>query len=135
MTLIPDAIGDLLLSPAFCPYHMGHFSVAGLGLEDYVSAEPHVLLEAPSHHVTSCRVCWQMKASHFAGLLTTALGYVLLAGALITCHVSLDTLLCVRSRETALLFALNRTLCRLWRRSAGSSAPGASWASATLLSR
>ncbi|XP_029687282.1 E3 ubiquitin-protein ligase MARCH6-like [Takifugu rubripes] len=47
---------------AFCPYHVGHFSVVGLGLEDY------------------------MKASHFDGLITTILGYILLAGALIACH-------------------------------------------------
>uniref|UniRef100_A0A8C9ZQ21 E3 ubiquitin-protein ligase MARCHF6 n=1 Tax=Sander lucioperca TaxID=283035 RepID=A0A8C9ZQ21_SANLU len=47
---------------AFCPYHIGHFSVVGLGFEDYV------------------------KASHFDGLVTTILGYILLAGALIVCH-------------------------------------------------
>ncbi|KAG7227423.1 hypothetical protein INR49_000429 [Caranx melampygus] len=35
---------------AFCPYHIGHFSVVGLGFEDYV------------------------KASHFDGLITTILG-------------------------------------------------------------
>lgn len=50
---------------AFCPYHIGHFSVVGLGFEDYI------------------------KASHFDGLITTILGYILLAGALIVCHVSL----------------------------------------------
>uniref|UniRef100_A0A7N8Y705 E3 ubiquitin-protein ligase MARCHF6 n=1 Tax=Mastacembelus armatus TaxID=205130 RepID=A0A7N8Y705_9TELE len=49
---------------AFCPYHIGHFSVVGLGFEDYI------------------------KASHFDGLITTILGYILLAGALIVCHVS-----------------------------------------------
>ncbi|CAN9503334.1 unnamed protein product [Ophioblennius macclurei] len=47
---------------AFCPYHIGHFSVVGLGLED----------------------C--LKPTHFDGLITTLLGYVVLAGALITCH-------------------------------------------------
>uniref|UniRef100_A0AAQ5ZCZ9 E3 ubiquitin-protein ligase MARCHF6 n=1 Tax=Amphiprion ocellaris TaxID=80972 RepID=A0AAQ5ZCZ9_AMPOC len=47
----------------FCPYHIGHFSVVGLGFEDYVSA-----------------------SSHFDGLITTILGYILLAGALIVCH-------------------------------------------------
>uniref|UniRef100_A0A8C5CK19 RING-type E3 ubiquitin transferase n=1 Tax=Gadus morhua TaxID=8049 RepID=A0A8C5CK19_GADMO len=47
---------------AFCPYHIGHFSVVGLGLEENV------------------------KDSHFDGLLTTILGYILLAAALIVCH-------------------------------------------------
>lgn len=36
-----------------------------------------------------------MKASHFDGLITTILGYILLAGALIICHVSLNPRLCV----------------------------------------
>uniref|UniRef100_A0A8C5ANB3 RING-type E3 ubiquitin transferase n=1 Tax=Gadus morhua TaxID=8049 RepID=A0A8C5ANB3_GADMO len=52
---------------AFCPYHIGHFSVVGLGLEENV------------------------KDSHFDGLLTTILGYILLAAALIVCHVSWKT--------------------------------------------
>ncbi|XP_068604928.1 E3 ubiquitin-protein ligase MARCHF6-like [Brachionichthys hirsutus] len=47
---------------AFCPYHIGHFSVVGLAFEDY------------------------MKASHFDGLITTMLGYILLAGVLMFCH-------------------------------------------------
>ncbi|CAH2283597.1 E3 ubiquitin- ligase MARCH6 isoform X2 [Pelobates cultripes] len=47
---------------AFCPYHIGHFSVVGLGFEDYV------------------------RASHFEGLITTIVGYVLLAVTLILCH-------------------------------------------------
>ncbi|XP_040291323.1 E3 ubiquitin-protein ligase MARCHF6 [Bufo bufo] len=47
---------------AFCPYHIGHFSVVGLGFDLYV------------------------KASHFEGLLTTIVGYVLLAVTLILCH-------------------------------------------------
>lgn len=47
---------------AFCPYHIGHFSVVGLGFEEYI------------------------KASHFDGLVTTVLGYILLAGALMVCH-------------------------------------------------
>ncbi|XP_053324011.1 E3 ubiquitin-protein ligase MARCHF6 isoform X4 [Spea bombifrons] len=46
---------------AFCPYHIGHFSVVGLGFEDYVS----------------------VRASHFEGLITTIVGYVLLAVTLI----------------------------------------------------
>uniref|UniRef100_A0A3B4CPV6 E3 ubiquitin-protein ligase MARCHF6 n=1 Tax=Pygocentrus nattereri TaxID=42514 RepID=A0A3B4CPV6_PYGNA len=47
---------------AFCPYHIGHFSVVGSGFEDYV------------------------RASHFEGLITTIVGYVLLAVTLIVCH-------------------------------------------------
>nr|XP_020860064.1 E3 ubiquitin-protein ligase MARCH6 isoform X2 [Phascolarctos cinereus] len=47
---------------AFCPYHIGHFSVVGLGFEEYV------------------------QASHFEGLITTIVGYVLLAISLIICH-------------------------------------------------
>uniref|UniRef100_A0A8C6UK71 E3 ubiquitin-protein ligase MARCHF6 n=1 Tax=Neogobius melanostomus TaxID=47308 RepID=A0A8C6UK71_9GOBI len=47
---------------AFCPYHIGHFSVVGLGFEEYV------------------------QASHFEGLITTIVGYVLLAMTLILCH-------------------------------------------------
>uniref|UniRef100_A0A8C4RUR9 E3 ubiquitin-protein ligase MARCHF6 n=1 Tax=Erpetoichthys calabaricus TaxID=27687 RepID=A0A8C4RUR9_ERPCA len=47
---------------AFCPYHIGHFSVVGLGFEEYV------------------------QASHFEGLITTIVGYVLLAVTLIMCH-------------------------------------------------
>uniref|UniRef100_A0A673AYF5 E3 ubiquitin-protein ligase MARCHF6 n=1 Tax=Sphaeramia orbicularis TaxID=375764 RepID=A0A673AYF5_9TELE len=48
---------------AFCPYHIGHFSVVGLGFEEYV------------------------QASHFEGLITTIVGYILLAMTLILCHV------------------------------------------------
>ncbi|XP_029445897.1 E3 ubiquitin-protein ligase MARCH6 [Rhinatrema bivittatum] len=47
---------------AFCPYHIGHFTVVGLGFENYV------------------------RASHFEGLITTIVGYVLLAVTLIICH-------------------------------------------------
>ncbi|AWP20740.1 E3 ubiquitin-protein ligase MARCH6 [Scophthalmus maximus] len=47
---------------AFCPYHIGHFTVVGLGFEEYV------------------------QASHFEGLITTIVGYVLLAMTLILCH-------------------------------------------------
>lgn len=53
---------------AFCPYHIGHFSVVGLGFEEYVSTNDTV------------------QASHFEGLLTTIVGYVLLAMTLIICH-------------------------------------------------
>uniref|UniRef100_A0A8B9GGW6 RING-type E3 ubiquitin transferase n=1 Tax=Amazona collaria TaxID=241587 RepID=A0A8B9GGW6_9PSIT len=47
---------------AFCPYHIGHFSIVGLGFVEYV------------------------QASHFEGLITTIVGYVLLAVTLIVCH-------------------------------------------------
>uniref|UniRef100_A0A8C6VD83 E3 ubiquitin-protein ligase MARCHF6 n=1 Tax=Naja naja TaxID=35670 RepID=A0A8C6VD83_NAJNA len=47
---------------AFCPYHIGHFSIVGLGFEEYV------------------------QASHFEGLITTIVGYVLLAVSLIVSH-------------------------------------------------
>ncbi|KAF7661755.1 hypothetical protein LDENG_00253650 [Lucifuga dentata] len=47
---------------AFCPYHIGHFSVVGLGFEEHV------------------------QASHFEGLITTIVGYILLAMTLILCH-------------------------------------------------
>ncbi|NXW38147.1 MARH6 ligase, partial [Phaetusa simplex] len=47
---------------AFCPYHIGHFSIVGLGFEEYV------------------------QASHFEGLITTIVGYILLAVTLIVCH-------------------------------------------------
>uniref|UniRef100_A0A8C4EXZ9 E3 ubiquitin-protein ligase MARCHF6 n=1 Tax=Dicentrarchus labrax TaxID=13489 RepID=A0A8C4EXZ9_DICLA len=60
---------------AFCPYHIGHFSVVGLGFEDYV------------------------KASHFDGLITTILGYILLAGALIVCHALASLVKFQRSRR------------------------------------
>ncbi|XP_051872559.1 E3 ubiquitin-protein ligase MARCH6 isoform X1 [Pristis pectinata] len=53
---------------AFCPYHIGHFSVVGLGFEEYVSTKDTV------------------QASHFEGLITTIVGYVLLAMTLIICH-------------------------------------------------
>uniref|UniRef100_A0A8C3B4Y3 RING-type E3 ubiquitin transferase n=1 Tax=Cyclopterus lumpus TaxID=8103 RepID=A0A8C3B4Y3_CYCLU len=60
---------------AFCPYHIGHFSVVGLGFEEYV------------------------KASHFDGLVTTILGYILLAGALIVCHAFASLVKFQRSRR------------------------------------
>ncbi|KAM6900702.1 E3 ubiquitin-protein ligase MARCHF6-like [Xenentodon cancila] len=47
---------------AFCPYHIGHFTVVGLGFEEHV------------------------QASHFDGLITTIVGYILLAMTLILCH-------------------------------------------------
>ncbi|XP_053448961.1 E3 ubiquitin-protein ligase MARCHF6 isoform X1 [Nycticebus coucang] len=47
---------------AFCPYHLGHFSLVGLGFEEHV------------------------QASHFEGLITTIVGYILLAITLIICH-------------------------------------------------
>ncbi|KAG7455420.1 hypothetical protein MATL_G00256620 [Megalops atlanticus] len=60
---------------AFCPYHIGHFSVVGLGLEEYV------------------------QASHFEGLITTIVGYVLLAVTLIVCHGLAALLRFQRSRR------------------------------------
>uniref|UniRef100_A0A3Q0R2Q8 E3 ubiquitin-protein ligase MARCHF6 n=1 Tax=Amphilophus citrinellus TaxID=61819 RepID=A0A3Q0R2Q8_AMPCI len=60
---------------AFCPYHIGHFSVVGLGFEDYI------------------------KASHFDGLITTILGYILLAGVLIVCHALASLVKFQRSRR------------------------------------
>uniref|UniRef100_A0A8C2S5C2 RING-type E3 ubiquitin transferase n=1 Tax=Capra hircus TaxID=9925 RepID=A0A8C2S5C2_CAPHI len=55
---------SLSFSPllAFCPYHIGHFSLVGLGFEEHV------------------------QASHFEGLITTIVGYILLAITLIICH-------------------------------------------------
>ncbi|KAJ8012060.1 hypothetical protein DPEC_G00064760 [Dallia pectoralis] len=47
---------------AFCPYHIGHFTVVGLGFEENV------------------------RSSHFEGLVTTIVGYILLAMTLILCH-------------------------------------------------
>ncbi|KAK7945413.1 hypothetical protein WMY93_001141 [Mugilogobius chulae] len=60
---------------AFCPYHIGHFSVVGLGFEDYI------------------------EASHFEGLITTILGYILLAGALIVFHAFASLVKFQRSRR------------------------------------
>uniref|UniRef100_A0A673B0A1 RING-type E3 ubiquitin transferase n=1 Tax=Sphaeramia orbicularis TaxID=375764 RepID=A0A673B0A1_9TELE len=50
--------------PAFCPYHIGHFSVVGLGFEEYI------------------------RASNLDGPITTLVGYILLAVAFILFHVS-----------------------------------------------
>ncbi|XP_078720049.1 E3 ubiquitin-protein ligase MARCHF6-like [Lampetra fluviatilis] len=47
---------------AFCPYHVGHFSVVAMGVKEHVAA------------------------SHFEGLITTIVGYVLLALALVLFH-------------------------------------------------
>ncbi|KAM6948500.1 E3 ubiquitin-protein ligase MARCHF6-like [Aplochiton taeniatus] len=60
---------------AFCPYHIGHFSVVGLGFKDYA------------------------KASHFEGLITTLVGYILLAASLIVCHALASLLRFHRSRR------------------------------------
>lgn len=60
---------------AFCPYHIGHFSVVGLGFEEYI------------------------EASHFEGLITTILGYILLAGALIVFHALASLVKFQRSRR------------------------------------
>ena len=47
---------------AFCPDHTGHFSLVHLGFEEH------------------------LQASHFEGLITTIVGYVLLAITLIIYH-------------------------------------------------
>lgn len=60
---------------AFCPYHIGHFSVVGLGCEEYI------------------------EASHFEGLITTILGYILLAGVLIVFHAVASLVKFQRSRR------------------------------------
>ncbi|XP_047224074.1 E3 ubiquitin-protein ligase MARCHF6-like isoform X2 [Girardinichthys multiradiatus] len=60
---------------AFCPYHIGHFSVVGLGFEGYI------------------------KASHFDGFITTILGYILLAAALVVCHALASLVKFQRSRR------------------------------------
>lgn len=60
---------------AFCPYHIGHFSVVGLGFEEYI------------------------EASHFEGLITTILGYILLAGVLIVFHALASLVKFQRSRR------------------------------------
>uniref|UniRef100_A0A3P8X694 E3 ubiquitin-protein ligase MARCHF6 n=1 Tax=Cynoglossus semilaevis TaxID=244447 RepID=A0A3P8X694_CYNSE len=60
---------------AFCPYHIGHFSVVGLGFEDYITA------------------------SHFDGLITTIVGYILLAAALMVCHVFASLVKFQRSKQ------------------------------------
>uniref|UniRef100_A0AAQ4NX34 E3 ubiquitin-protein ligase MARCHF6 n=1 Tax=Gasterosteus aculeatus aculeatus TaxID=481459 RepID=A0AAQ4NX34_GASAC len=66
---------------AFCPYHIGHFSVVGMGFEECV------------------------KASHFDGLVTTILGYILLAGVLIVCHIGIQHTL---RREFNLYFCMSQ---------------------------
>lgn len=53
---LSSVIGNLLYSSAFCPYHVGHFSVVGLGLEDYVSAELRIILEALCLSYSHCVV-------------------------------------------------------------------------------
>lgn len=41
--LTPMTLNVLLLTfSAFCPYHIGHFSVVGLGFEEYVRHSPVV---------------------------------------------------------------------------------------------
>lgn len=60
---------------AFCPYHMGHFAVVGLGLKEHAAA------------------------SHFEGLVTTLCGYCVIGLCLVILH-SLATLLnLTRSRR------------------------------------
>ncbi|KAI4498574.1 hypothetical protein M0802_006280 [Mischocyttarus mexicanus] len=47
---------------AFCPYHIGHFAIAGLGLQEHAAA------------------------SHFEGLVTTLCGYCVIGVCLVVCH-------------------------------------------------
>ena len=71
--------------------------MVGLGFENHVSAG-NAGGDTWEHLGLACSdgIClmmisfmWlQVKASHFDGLITTILGYILLAGALIVCHVS-----------------------------------------------
>lgn len=91
-----------------------------------------------------------MQASHFEGLITTIVGYILLAMTLILCHVSFKSqnhylprakircnctfcFINVCFSMQALLI-LNGCL-RDWPLWSGFSAPGGSWESAILLSR
>lgn len=76
--------------PAFCPYHIGHFSVVGLGFEDYVSSPEHTMRNFCLDGTVKNYYFFylQVKASHFDGLITTVVGYILLAAALVVCHVS-----------------------------------------------
>uniref|UniRef100_A0A2K5KT89 RING-type E3 ubiquitin transferase n=2 Tax=Cercopithecinae TaxID=9528 RepID=A0A2K5KT89_CERAT len=60
--LILKYILNFVIFRSFCPYHIGHFSLVGLGFEEHV------------------------QASHFEGLITTIVGYILLAITLIICH-------------------------------------------------
>lgn len=102
---------------AFCPYHIGHFSVVGLGFEEYVRNGSHQIA-AMLHNIGSelwliarlqpCTVL-QVQASHFEGLITTIVGYILLAMTLILCHVSWNVKL------KANLIPLQGSLCgRRW---------------------
>uniref|UniRef100_A0A673AW88 RING-type E3 ubiquitin transferase n=1 Tax=Sphaeramia orbicularis TaxID=375764 RepID=A0A673AW88_9TELE len=61
--------------PAFCPYHIGHFSVVGLGFEEYI------------------------RASNLDGPITTLVGYILLAVAFILFHALASLVKFQRSRR------------------------------------
>jgi E3 ubiquitin-protein ligase MARCH6 len=50
---------------AFCPYHLGHYLIFGLQIQEYVDK------------------------SHFEGLITTLLGYVLLAIILVLLYAAM----------------------------------------------
>uniref|UniRef100_A0A1B6ML90 E3 ubiquitin-protein ligase MARCHF6 n=2 Tax=Graphocephala atropunctata TaxID=36148 RepID=A0A1B6ML90_9HEMI len=60
---------------AFCPYHMGHFAVATLGLKDHVAA------------------------SHFEGLVTTLCGYCVIGLCLVVLHSLATIMNLTRSRR------------------------------------
>ncbi len=53
---------NLILFTAFCPYHIGHFTIVGFKMKDWVSA------------------------CHFEGLLTTLCGYVVIGLFLVLLH-------------------------------------------------
>lgn len=92
-TLISNFNSNIFLS-AFCPYHIGHFSVVGLGFEEYVRITLvslihwKILVWMQFQHWWWSLIFLQVRASHFEGLITTIVGYVLLAITLIVCHVS-----------------------------------------------
>ncbi|KAK2148324.1 hypothetical protein LSH36_502g01051 [Paralvinella palmiformis] len=60
---------------AFCPYHIGHFTIASLQAEDYVTS------------------------SQFEGLVTTLLGYLVIAFSLVVIHSVVSIALLHRSRR------------------------------------
>lgn len=60
---------------AFCPYHIGHFAIAGLGLQEYAAA------------------------SHFEGLVTTLCGYCVIGVCLVVLHALAALLALQRSQR------------------------------------
>lgn len=64
--------------------------MVGLGFEDNVSASSIARLNPTLVYgaISKTPFVLQVRASHFEGLITTIVGYVLLAVTLILCHVS-----------------------------------------------